>query len=113
MASGDQDKSEKPRVRLIARKADRNTWVRIELREGKHHQVKKMCEAVSHPVLKLIRRSFGGITTRGVPRTGVRPLTEEEIRRLKAMTGLAGKTPAPRRGRTRPKTSRKAVSIRG
>jgi pseudouridine synthase len=87
------------RVRVMNRKAQRNTWLRIELREGQHHQVKKMCEATGHPVLKLVRRSFGGITTRGIPRAGIRTLSEEEVARLKAAVRSASgkkKTPAPK-----------------
>jgi 23S rRNA pseudouridine2605 synthase len=112
-------KPEGVRVRALARKAEKNTWLRIDLREGQHHQVKKMCEAVSHPVLKLIRRSFAGITARGLPRAGVRPLTDEEVLRLKVMTNLTTKPKAPsaRRASTRlkprQKTRRESKSSRG
>ncbi|MEE9240209.1 MAG: pseudouridine synthase [bacterium] len=112
---GGAEKKERPRVSVLARKAEKNTWLRINLREGKHHQVKKMCEAVSHPVIKLVRRSFGGITTRGLPRGGVRPLTDEEVLRLKVMTRLATspKDAAARRATAGRKTGRKARSSRG
>lgn len=76
------------RVRLTGRKTEQNVWLRIELREGKNHQVKKMCEATGHQVLKLLRRSFAGISTRGIPRSGIRPLTEEEVIHLRLATNL-------------------------
>ncbi len=109
MARGESGGSEGTRVSALPRKVEKNTWLRIDLREGQHHQVKKMCEAVSHPVVKLIRRSFGGITTRGVPRAGVRPLTEEEVQRLKVMTKLASKpkTAPARKASTRLKPRQK------
>ncbi len=123
MAKGDSEseagKAGGTRVRILARKAEKNTWLRIDLREGQHHQVKKMCEAVSHPVLKLIRRSFGGITVRGLPRAGIRTLTDEEVMRLKVMTNLAAKPKAAsaRRASTRlrpkQKTRRESKSSRG
>lgn len=123
MARGESDASPekpgRPRVTALTRKAEKNTWIRIVLREGKHHHVKRMCEAVSHPVLKLVRRSFGGITVRGVPRAGMRTLTEEEILRLKMMTGLAAKpkaTPsrhAPNKRKPGTKPRRKTGSPRG
>ncbi len=123
MAKGQSEsgsgKTEGTRVRALARKAEKNTWLRIDLREGQHHQVKKMCEAVSHPVLKLIRRSFGGITARGLARAGIRPLTDEEVLRLKVMTNLAAKPKAAsaRRASTRlkprQKTRRESKSSRG
>lgn len=87
MAGGDG--GENRRVKLMGRKTERNAWLQIELREGKHHQVKEMCEAVGHPVLKLVRRSYGGIPTRGIPRAGIRTLTDREVARLMASTGLA------------------------
>ncbi len=119
MARGESGSGEGTRVRALARKAEKNTWLRIDLREGQHHQVKKMCEAVSHPVVKLIRRSFGGITTRGVPRAGVRPLTTEEVLKLKVMTKLASKPKtsparnASTRLKPRQKTRRESKSSRG
>ncbi len=87
MAGGkDSPSPESVRIRVMSRKAERNTWLRIELREGKHHQVKEMCEAVGHPVLKLVRRSFGGITMRGLARSEIRTLSEKEVAHLKAIT---------------------------
>jgi 23S rRNA pseudouridine2605 synthase len=86
MAGGDGDEGK--RVKLMGRKTERNAWLQIELREGKHHQVKEMCEAVGHPVLKLVRRSYGGITTKGIPRASIRTLTEREVARLMSSTGL-------------------------
>ena len=119
MARGESGDSEGTRVRALARKAEKNTWLQIDLREGQHHQVKKMCEAVSHPVVKLIRRSFAGITTRGVPRAGVRPLTAEEVMKLKVMTKLASKPKAvparnaPTRLKPKQKIRRESKSSRG
>ncbi|MBT3352101.1 MAG: rRNA pseudouridine synthase [Nitrospinaceae bacterium] len=89
MAGGDGGEgSEGRRVKLMGRKTERNAWLQIELREGKNHQVKEMCEAVGHPVLKLVRRSYGGITTRGISRASIRTLTDREVARLKSSTGL-------------------------
>jgi pseudouridine synthase len=52
------------RVRLL--EADNNAWVEVTLHEGKHHEVKRMLEAVGHPVSKLRRVSFGPVTTKGL-----------------------------------------------
>jgi 23S rRNA pseudouridine2605 synthase len=112
MAGGkDNTSPESARVRVMGRKAERNTWLRIELREGKHHQVKIMCEAAGHPVLKLVRRSFGGIKMRGLARSEIRTLSEKEVAHLKAITDpdrpKTGK-PAPAKGplpKGRPKAS--------
>ena len=95
-------------VRLIRGKTEKNAWLRIELREGRQHQVKKMCEAVGHPVIKLTRRSYGGITARGLPGAKVRTLTNDEVDKLKEMTNLraeASKRPASRTGWARARTN--------
>ena len=54
----------------------------IELFEGRNRQVKKMCEAVNHPVKKLKRISFGEIELGGLDVGNWRYLTEEEMKYL-------------------------------
>ncbi len=83
------------RVRMLRTRTEKNAWLRIELREGRHHQIKKMCEAVGHPVVKLVRRAYGGITARGLRGAHVRTLTPEEVEKLKRMTKIL---PAPAPG---------------
>ncbi len=36
-----------------------NTWLDITLHEGKNREVRRMCEALHYPVLRLIRTRFG------------------------------------------------------
>jgi 23S rRNA pseudouridine2605 synthase len=61
---------------------------RLELRlhEGRKHQVKRMCEAVGHPVRRLHRSCYAGLTLEGVEPGGWRVLTEKEIAALRAAT---------------------------
>lgn len=91
---------EPARIRPLETKAAQNTWLRIELREGRYHQVKKMCEAVGHPVIKLVRRTFGGVSSRGLKPGEIRLLTEKELHHLRIITGLVQgeKDQAPRAG---------------
>jgi pseudouridine synthase len=58
----------------------------LTLHEGRKHQVKRMCEAVGHPVRRLHRREYAGLTLEGVEQGQWRELTREEIASLRAAT---------------------------
>jgi 23S rRNA pseudouridine2457 synthase len=38
-----------------------DTWIALELVEGKNHQVRRMTAAVGHPTLRLVRVKIGGL----------------------------------------------------
>src|SRR5207247_5841537 len=59
-------------------KAEQNSWLEITIHEGRKHQVKRMLEAVGHPVSKLIRVRFGPLTLRDLAAGEFRYLTERE-----------------------------------
>jgi 23S rRNA pseudouridine2605 synthase len=68
--------------------------LRIVLREGKQRQVRRMCEAVGHPVERLSRISIGPLRLGSLPMGETRELTPREILALRhAVSGRA--TPAP------------------
>jgi pseudouridine synthase len=62
--------------------ADNNAWIEVRLHEGKHHEVKRMLEAVGHPVSKLRRVAIGAVTDRGLKPGEFRHLTPAEVRGL-------------------------------
>jgi 23S rRNA pseudouridine2605 synthase len=70
--------------------ADRNVWIRIVVGEGRHHLVKRLCEAVGLKVLRLFRPEFGGVSVEGLRPGRFRPLSAAEVRILRAAAGLAG-----------------------
>lgn len=59
-----------------------NTHVNIVVTEGKYHQIKRMFEAIGHPVLKLRRDRFGTITCEGLKQGEFRRLRPHEIKQL-------------------------------
>lgn len=60
----------------------------LTIREGKFHQIKRMFQAVDNEVLYLKRMSMGSLVLDESLRTGeYRPLTQEEIERLKKYAG--------------------------
>ena len=60
------------------------TRVRLTIHEGRKHQVKRMLEAVGHPVRRLHRSSYAGLTLDGLEPGQWRELTTEEVERLHA-----------------------------
>jgi 23S rRNA pseudouridine2605 synthase len=59
-----------------------NSYAKIIITEGKYHQIKRMFEAVNHPVLRLRRHRFGTLTAEGVPLGEYRRLKPHEIKQL-------------------------------
>jgi pseudouridine synthase len=96
------------RVRVVD--VDRHAWVEVALHEGKQHEVRRLLEAVGHPVSKLRRVSFGPVTLRSLAPGEHRPLRPGEIAGL--LRGDASPTPPARRlrARRRPKASRETVA---
>jgi pseudouridine synthase len=63
----------------------------LTLHEGRKHQVKRMCDAVGHPVRRLHRAAYAGLTVEGLEAGRWRELEPSEVKRLR--TSLPG--PAP------------------
>ncbi len=57
--------------------------VRVVIREGKYHQVKRMCERIGKPVVSLRREAVGGLRLdESLPPGAVRELTEADFAAL-------------------------------
>lgn len=63
--------------------------VELRIHEGRNRQVRRMCDAVGHPVIELCRTEYGPLSLSGAAPGDVRPLTAPEIRRLRKAAGLA------------------------
>jgi 23S rRNA pseudouridine2605 synthase len=61
--------------------------IEITIHEGRKHQVKRMCEAVGHPVKRLERIRFGPLELGDLPRGRWRKLTDAEVQALMAAGG--------------------------
>jgi 23S rRNA pseudouridine2605 synthase len=66
-------------------KATENSWLEITIFEGRKHQVKRMLEAVGHPVLKLRRVRFGPLTLGDLPTGQYRYLTDREANSIRSL----------------------------
>jgi 23S rRNA pseudouridine2605 synthase len=78
---------------------DNNSWIEVTIHEGRYRQVRRMCEALGHPALKVKRTKVGPLNLRGVPLGAYRDLTTSEIRSLLGAGGKEGVASVKRRPR--------------
>ena len=65
--------------------------LRITIHEGRNRQVRRMCDAVGFPVVRLVRTRIGPLTDRTLAPGAWRALTQDEVRALER--AAAGKAP--------------------
>jgi 23S rRNA pseudouridine2605 synthase len=63
------------------------TLVRITIHEGRKRQVRRMCDAVGHPVVRLVRTRIGPLADRSLGPGEWRLLALDEVRALERAAG--------------------------
>ena len=101
----------------VVAQTDKNAWVRLVLVEGRNREVRRLMERVGHPVMRLRRVAFAGLTTAGLRLGQWRELTAGELAQLEARghVGPFELPPDPRRkgGQAQQKrVTRKPVAAR-
>src|SRR5690242_2181280 len=77
------------RVRTVAAAADGSrATLELTLHEGRNRQVRRMCEAVGHPVRRLHRSRYAGLSVAGLAAGGWRELRADEVAALMELVGL-------------------------
>jgi 23S rRNA pseudouridine2605 synthase len=61
--------------------------IELAIHEGRKHQVKRMLEAVGHPVRRLHRSRYAGLTLKGLGPGDSRELAGAEVERLRSLYG--------------------------
>lgn len=87
-----------------------NSWFEVKLREGRTQQIRKMFQAVGHPVSKLKRVGIGPIFDSKMTPGVWRELTKQEVRMLETMTDP--KPARPRRTANRPVSRKKPAAAK-
>jgi len=83
-------------IKTTGKNADEgNSWWEVKLREGRTQQIRKMFQAVGHPVSKLRRVAIGPISDPKLTPGVWRELTKHEVKMLETMK--EAKKPAKRR----------------
>ena len=82
----------------VDRVSGKNCFLKMKIFEGKNRHVKRICEIMGHPVIRLKRTHFGNLNLTGLPLGAYRFLSPREIRSLESMVkkGPAG-TKMPRK----------------
>lgn len=70
------------KARIIEETDSGNCWIEITVTEGRNRLIRRLFEAIGHPVSKLRRESFGTVSLRGLERGQIRQLSGAEIARL-------------------------------
>ena len=76
-------------------RGDEDAVLRLTIREGRNRQVRRMCEAVGHPVQTLKRTAFGPLRDRFLKPGMWRDLTAAEITMLQDRAVRPAPTPKP------------------
>lgn len=82
-----------------------NSWFEVKLREGRTQQIRKMFQAVGHPVSKLRRVAIGPISDPKLTPGVWRELTRQEVKMLATL-----KEAKPRRVAARPASRKKPAT---
>jgi len=88
----DDGRTAPAKCRIVETTETGNAWVEVTVTEGRNRLIRRMFEQLGHPVSKLRRESFATVSIRGMLRGQVRPLTGQEVRRLKDLAD--GKKPS-------------------
>lgn len=72
----------KPATVEVVRHTEANTWVEITVTEGRNRMVKRMFWRIRHPVLRLIRTEFAGLSVEKMGPGSFRVLTNKEVQSL-------------------------------
>ena len=57
--------------------------LKIVIHEGRNRQVRRMCESIGHPVIRLVRSRIGPIVDRSLRPGSFRELTNQELRSIR------------------------------
>ena len=74
------------KIKVVKKDEEKNYAIcQIKIHEGRNRQVRKMCRAINHPVMRLRRVAMGKITLKDTEVGKYRHLTKEEVEYLKTI----------------------------
>jgi 23S rRNA pseudouridine2605 synthase len=88
-----------PAKARVVRRGD-NAWIEMTIGEGRNRQVRRMFQAVGHPVQRLRRLAYGGVGLGRLPIGHLRVLSDAEVFELSRAAGRVTERPRGRRPRS-------------
>jgi pseudouridine synthase len=67
------------KARILGSPSNGETMIEVTLHSGRNRIVRRMLDAVGHPVLELVRRQFGPLHLGSLPAGGIRDLSRAEL----------------------------------
>ncbi|MBB5632096.1 23S rRNA pseudouridine2605 synthase/16S rRNA pseudouridine516 synthase [Cryobacterium mesophilum] len=89
------------RARIVGKAGARETMIEITLHSGRNRIVRRMLEAVGHPVIDLVRRQFGPLHLGTLAAGELRDLTKVELGQLLTISREAASGPETGEGTDR------------
>ncbi|MDE2484831.1 MAG: rRNA pseudouridine synthase [candidate division NC10 bacterium] len=87
----------------IVRPGIGSAWLKLVVHQGRYHEIRRLCDAIGHPVLRLQRVRIGPIVLGRLPKGRWRRLTPVELAGIRrAVGGGAMRRDPIARGRARP-----------
>ena len=99
-------------LKILEVTAGDDALLSLVIHEGRNRQVRKMCEAVGHPVVRLRRVRIGPIHDEHIRPGEFRDLDEREVAALKRVAAGRGSRPDSAPGRAEPVEGRVPASSR-
>lgn len=80
------------KVKVISIDKKKQTAIlELTIHEGRNRQVRRMLEAIGHPVMKLKRERYGSLTLQGLSVGEMRELTPHEVKQLRTIASASPK----------------------
>ena len=79
----------RPAEVTVTKRSPANTWLEMTIFEGRNRQIRRMCDAIGHMSIRIVRTEFGPISLDPLPPGAWRFLTKPEVNQLKTWTASA------------------------
>lgn len=95
------------RAEIVSRGVS-STWLKLIVQQGRYHEIRRLCDAIGHPVIQLQRVRLGPIMLGRLPKGCWRRLTDAEVANIRLAVERKSAHNPKAGGRVRPQKDRRA-----